>query len=174
MQQRLQERLQQPLSEEPKNAQPIIGKDLFWWRFKRLFWGRNSITAATLIYGVSWFGLVYSTVYLLQALHINPGDNSQWGRLACVIFLAFGIPSLLSAYITAKISPKWSTLAVGLVSGGFIGYFAREIVRGIRDGDSSSSISIIVLLLSNICAFLLARKIRNKHYAIVKPKRNRE
>jgi hypothetical protein len=164
----MQQRLQQRLSEEPKNVKPIVGKDLLLWRLKRLFWGRNSITTAILIYGLTWCGILTGIGYFLQMFHIDPGNDSQHLRIFCFSTIMFGTSSLLAAYATAKTSPKWSTFAVGLFTGGFLGYF----VLGLQHGLISYNIIVSVLLLSNVGAFLLARKIRNKHFGIVKPKRN--
>jgi hypothetical protein len=166
----MQQCLQERVSEKSENAKPIVGKDLLLWRLKRLFWGRNSITTAILTYGVLWIGLTYGFYLLSNELHIYPSEDDKSWRTACFAFVIYGIPSLLSAHITARLSPKWATFAVGLFSGGFIGYIAKEIIQGIKNGDNASNIALVVLLLSNFLGFLLARKIRNKHFGIRKKK----
>jgi hypothetical protein len=141
MQQYLQKRFPEHLSEEPQMREEIRGKALTIWRLKSLFWGRNSITTALTVYGLTWWGLLFGMIYLLQAFHIDPGENSQYGRLLCLTTLIFGCPSLISAYITAKISPKWSTFAVGISAGGFLGYVVNDIIYGMRNGDSLCNFS---------------------------------
>jgi hypothetical protein len=170
----MQQSLQKPISEEPQTSEQMMGKALLMWRLKCLFRGRNSITTAILLYSLTWIGLQYGITYILQAFQIDPGNNSQYGRLICFISLMFGSSSLISAYVTAKISPKWSTFAIGLFSGGLLSYLANVIFFGIKNGDTAMCIFPVAFLLSNFFAFLLARKIRNKHFGIVKQKKSNE
>jgi hypothetical protein len=158
--------------EKPEQSQPredmndtLHEKGLLWWRMKHMFWGRNSITTAVLIYGTLWFSIFFGIVYLLNTSHIYPEHNS-WQEFIghCVILF---IPSLFSAYVTAKTSPKWSTFAVGLISGGLLGWLIADILKFNHTREYTA---LIILIFSNISAFFLARKIRNKHFGIDKPK----
>jgi hypothetical protein len=165
----MQQSLQKPISEEPQNAPPLRGTSLLLWRLKHRFWGLDSITTAILAYGLTWIFQVYIIQRLLEALHLDLGTEvSFW--FVCVSSFMYGVPSLVSAYLATQITPKWSAFAIGLFSGGFLGYYGRDLIRAIQAGDNTAYVSLVILLLANFCAFLLARKIRNKHFGIVKTK----
>jgi hypothetical protein len=160
----MQQSLRKPISEEPQTSEPMTGKALLLWRLKRLFWGRNSITTALFLYGLIWWGLLWGIIYLLQVFHIYLESIYAFSLL-------FGIPSLLSAYITTKISPRQSILAIGIFSGGLTGLIYNEYIINDRlEMGNEKYVAFFILLTSNLCVFLLARKIRNKHFGIVKQK----
>jgi hypothetical protein len=75
-------------------------------KFKAAFWGRDSITTATLL---SLSGLVVGGLVVTNCLFplLNQYLSISYLGMMAIFFIVFSLPSVLAAAITARVSPKW-------------------------------------------------------------------
>jgi hypothetical protein len=158
-----------PLAPPQESEKPMTGKALTLWRLKRMFWGKDSITVATLLYTSLWFGLVMMTMLFVNMFRANPVENMFIYSMG--MFCLYLVPSLISAIITAKVAPRWSTLAIGLFSGGFIGFYLSTMLGSAHNGGWYAVVDIFLFLTLHFIGFRLAQKIRKQRIQEIQDKK---